>query len=141
MKRLAAAMVALALTGCGGADEPQLTVSAASSLRDALTSYAKSFDGAAVRLSFAGSDALAAQIRAGVRPDVFVSADRGIAAKLHADGLAGAPRVVGTNSLVLAIRADAPDIHRLQDLARPGVTLALGSPSVPAPSSIMWDQV
>ena len=58
MRRLAvAAVAALAFAGCGGSSsssggKPELTVSAASSLRDAFTEYSKSDKTATVRLSF-----------------------------------------------------------------------------------------
>ena len=126
----AVALAALAAGGCGGGDgRPQLTVSAASSLTDALTAYAADFEGADVRLSFAGSDALAAQIRSGAKPDVFVSADRAIAARLNAEGLTGAPRVVARNRLVVATAN--PLVQTLADLLLPGVTVALGAATVP----------
>jgi len=68
MPRLAAVVAALSLlvlAGCGGGSD-RLTVSAAASLKKALTAY-----DAKARYSFAGSDELAAQIRKGARPDVF----------------------------------------------------------------------
>jgi molybdate transport system substrate-binding protein len=130
--RLAAltALAALA-TGCGGGSESQLTVGAASSLRDALTTYARDFEGADVKLSFGGSDVLAAQIRAGVKPDVFVSADPVIARRLHAEGLTRAPILVATNRLVLAVPKRDAAVRSLDDLARSGVSVALGTLTVP----------
>jgi molybdate transport system substrate-binding protein len=128
---------AVAICGCGGddssdSDRPRLTVAAASSLQKALTEYAKSFPGADVKLSFAGSDAIAAQIREGVKPDVFVSADASIAQRLHDDGKAGAAKAVATNRLVLAIHGTKPKIRTFDDIAKPGMTLAMGTSSVPA---------
>ena len=41
----------------------------------AFTAYGAAFEGAEVRFSFAGSDELAAQIRQGVKPDVFAAAN------------------------------------------------------------------
>ena len=40
--------------------------------------------GVTVRYSFAGSDLLAAQIEAGLRPDVFASANLTLPRRLHA---------------------------------------------------------
>ena len=66
---------AVALVGaCGddySDDKPTIRVSAAASLKDAFEDYAESFDAADVSYSFAGSDELAAQIKAGARPDVL----------------------------------------------------------------------
>ena len=44
-------------------------------MTEALTNCARDFEGATVRLSFAGSDELAAQIRRGVKPDVYAAAN------------------------------------------------------------------
>ena len=123
---------AVALTGCGGnSGKPSLAVSAASSLTEAFTSYGTGFAGADVRLSFAGSDQLAAQIRQGARPDVFASADTALPDDLHRHGLVSKPVVFARNRLVLAVPADEAEVRSVHDLARPGVTVAVGSPSVP----------
>jgi molybdate transport system substrate-binding protein len=126
------------LAACGGGeeagspkeDEP-LVVSAAASLTSALTAYGDRFDGGRVRFSFAGSDALAAQIRQGVRPDVFAAADTALPQALHAEGLVGRPVVFATNRLVLAVPLRSDKVMGLTDLVRPGTTIAIGSESVP----------
>ena len=122
-------VVALVVAGCGD-DSGTLTVSAASSLRTAFTEYADGFDGADVRLSFAGSDELAAQIRSGVRPDVFAAANTELPDALHSEGLVERPVVFAGNRLVIAVPAGSR-IDSVGDLARPGTTLAVGSESVP----------
>ena len=127
---VSAAVLALAPAGCGGSDEPRLTVSAASSLKASFTGYAGEFEGAEVRLSFAGSDQLAAQIRAGARPDVYAAANAELPEALHRDGLVERPLRFATNRLVVAVRKDG-DVQNFGDLARPGVRIAAGSPSVP----------
>ena len=125
MLRLVAAVIALVLlAGCGGDD--RLTVSAASSLKKALTAY-----DANARYSFAGSDELAAQIEQGVKPDVFASANTKLPDELFAKGLVRKPRVFAANRLVLAVPADSTAIRSLDDLAKPGATLAIGSPTGP----------
>ena len=133
MRRLAAllAACALATAGCGGGDA-MLTVSAASSLKTALTDYGAKFEDAKPRFSFAGSDELAAQIRRGARPDVFASANTKLPEELHAEGLVERPVTFAANRLVLAVPADSSaGITSLADVERPGTTLAVGSESVP----------
>jgi molybdate transport system substrate-binding protein len=137
MRILAAlATVALLVAGCGGdndssASRPELVVSAATSLKRAFTAYGRQFDAAETRFSFAGSDELAAQIRQGVKPDVFASANTKLPDQLHADGLVEKPTVFAANRLVLAVPAGNTKVRSLDDLAKPGVTIAVGSPSVP----------
>lgn len=114
-----------------GAAQGELIVSAASSLKSAFTTYAKGFGGARVRFSFAGSDMLAAQLRQGVRPDVFASANTRLPDELFAAGLVQRPRVFAGNRLVIAVPAGSSSIRSLRDLAADGVTIAAGSESVP----------
>jgi molybdate transport system substrate-binding protein len=116
--------------GCGSGDEPGLTVSAASSLKAAFTEYAEGFEGAEVRLAFAGSDQLAAQIRSGAKPDVFAAANTELPARLHREGLVEAPVVFASNRLVVAVRDDG-DVDTFDQLDDPGVKVAVGSRSVP----------
>lgn len=129
MSRAAALVVALILGGCGdqgeGPGEP-LRVSAAASLKSALTAHAPG-----VSYSFAGSDELAAQIRQGGRPDVFVAANATLPDALHREGLVERPVVFATNRLVVAVADDAARIRRLEDLAGPGVRIAAGAAGVP----------
>jgi molybdate transport system substrate-binding protein len=124
------AALASAPASCGGGGEPRLTVFGAASLQGSLSAYGKSFAGARVRGSFAGSDQLAAQIRQGARPDVFASADTTYPAQLYREGLVERPRVFAANRLVIAVPA-ASRIASLADLTRPGTKLVIGDPSVP----------
>lgn len=135
---LPAALVTLAaivaLAGCGGGDgDPELTVFAASSLQGAFREYARSFPGVEVRQSFAGSDQLAAQIRAGVEPDVYAAASTEYPDELHREGLVEKPTVFAANRLVIAVPA-ASGVSSLADLAEPGVKLVIGDPDVPVGS-------
>jgi molybdate transport system substrate-binding protein len=134
MRWLTFLVVAAALAGCGGDDSgntgSSLVVSAASSLTDALTSCSKQFDDAQVRLSFAGSDELAAQIRQGVKPDVYAAANTKLPDQLAGEGLLGKPVKFATNELVIAVPDDS-DISSLDDLTKPGVKLVIGSETVP----------
>lgn len=134
---VAVLVLAMAAGGCsddktadaGGGGE--LVVSAATSLTNAFTAYGKTFDAATARFSFAGSDMLAAQIRQGVRPDVFASANTKLPDELFADGLVQRPTVFAANRLVLAVPADATKVRSLTDLTKPGMKIATGSASVP----------
>ena len=105
-------------------------MSAASSLKAAFEDYAEDFDDAEVRLSFAGSDQLAAQIRAGARPDVFAAANTELPARLQQEGLVESPVRFAANRLVVAVRRDGR-VKAFGDLRDPGVRVAIGGPSVP----------
>jgi molybdate transport system substrate-binding protein len=137
---LAAALLALCgglLTACGSDDDDgsaaagdsggELVVSAATSLKQAFEAYRP--DG--VKFQFAGSDELAAQIRQGVRPDLFASANTRLPDELHAEGLVGRPVVFAANRLVIAVPAGSEQIESVDDLARAGTTIAIGSERVP----------
>jgi molybdate transport system substrate-binding protein len=138
-RRLGAVPVicAVALAACGGGDSssggsrPQLTVSAAASLKAAFTDYGKQFQPADARFSFAGSDELAAQIEKGVKPDVFASANTKLPDALHAKGLVEQPTVFAGNRLVLAVPANGSKIRSLNDLEAKDVKLAIGAKAVP----------
>ncbi len=137
-----AAVAAVALAACGGSgggggtggggSGGDLTVSAAASLTEAFQHYADDvLSPEPVRLSFAGSDELAAQIRQGVKPDVYAAANASLPDALHREGLVGRPVVFTSNQLVLAIPAEGGSVHTLADLATAGTTIAIGSASVP----------
>lgn len=138
MRRAGAALLAgllaaaLALAACGGGDdpEPRLVVSAASSMTEALTECGREFEGADVRLSFAGSDELAAQVRQGVTPDVLASANTAIPEELHDEGLLSRPVEFATNRLVIAVPRGS-EVRGTADLRRQGLALVIGSESVP----------
>jgi molybdate transport system substrate-binding protein len=139
------AIVALAVAACGygdegsrgssggGGEKPQLTVSAAASLKTAFEEYGKEFSDATVRFSFAGSDELAAQIEQGVKPDVYAAANTKLPDELYSKGLMEKPRVFAGNELVLAVPADS-DIDAPEDLTDEGVTIAIGQEDVPVGS-------
>jgi len=140
MRRLAALAVAaaLALAGCGddatvagGGDRPQLTVSAAASMKEALTDCAREFAAADVRLQFAGSDELAAQIRQGAPVDVFASANTKLPQALESEGKLESPVEFATNRLVLAVPAEGGRVASLEDLEGSGVKLVIGAEGVP----------
>jgi molybdate transport system substrate-binding protein len=116
--------------GCGDDDPDALVVSAAASLRGALTECANSEQEPRIRLQFAGSDELAAQIRKGVRPDVYAAANTRLPDQLAREGLLERPATFATNRLVLATPPRGT-VDALEDLERAGLRLAIGSEGVP----------
>jgi molybdate transport system substrate-binding protein len=133
---LLALMLAAIAAGCGGGDEKAggrqpLVVSAAASLKEAFTGYGNDFAGADVRFSFAGSDELAAQIRQGVKPDVFAAANTKLPDQLYQEGLVERPTVFAGNELVVAVPATGAKVASLDDLAARGTTIAIGAQGVP----------
>ena len=130
MRRALPLAVLLALSiSCGeeesSSDKP-LVVSAAASLSEAL----KECSPEGTRLSFAGSDELAAQIRQGVKPGVFAAANTKLPEELRAKKLVEEPRVFATNELVIAVPKDS-DVRAIEDLAEDDVVVAVGATSVP----------
>jgi molybdate transport system substrate-binding protein len=145
VKRALALAVALSAVaaGCGDDEEDggegasgeqtRLVVSAAASMTEALDACAPEFgeqEDAEVRLSFAGSDELAAQIRQGVKPDLYAAANTRLPEELNEEGLVGEPIEFATNEFVLAVPKSS-EIASLEDLTEKGVKIAIGSESVP----------
>ena len=119
--------------GCGSDDPNRLVVSAASSMTGPLEACAPKFgdaENADVKLSFAGSDELAAQIRQGARVDVYAAANTKLPDQLYADGLLTKPVEFATNQFVLAVPKDS-GIHSVEDLTKEGTKVVIGSESVP----------
>jgi molybdate transport system substrate-binding protein len=131
---LLAAAAALPV-GCGGGSssdsKPALTVAAASSLRNAFADYGQQFNNAKVRLSFGGSDDLAAQVRGGSPIDVYAAANTKLPDQLYREGKVQKPVKFTGNRLVLAVPKDSQRVNRLSDLVKPGVKIGIGAPDVP----------
>lgn len=131
--------VLLAACGDGGGyadavEREPLVVLAAASLTAPFTELEKAYERthAAVdlRLSFAGSQVLAAQVREGAPADVLVTADEDTLRTVAT--LVGTPSVIAQNQLALVTAPGNPKgIVTLADLARPGVTVVLAGPEVP----------
>jgi molybdate transport system substrate-binding protein len=114
----------------------QLTIFAASSLSEALSDVAASYEaanpGVKLRLHFAGSQVLAAQIEQGAAADLFISANPQTMARLLQDGLVGPPLIVASNRLTLAVIPErAKEIRTPADLADTDLLLVIGNPQVP----------
>jgi len=115
----------------------KLNVFAASSLTEPFTNEQatlKSKDpGLSLTFDFAGSQALATQIKQGAPADIFASADKRNMTKLVTAGLVETPVVFARNKLEIAVAPGNPKhITGLADLEKPGVVLVLEDPSVPA---------
>jgi molybdate transport system substrate-binding protein len=142
MRRALALVVAAALlaSGCGddeaeggSADRTRLVVSAAASMTEALEACAPEFgeaEDADVKLSFAGSDELAAQIRQGARVDAYAAANTTLPEELYDEDLLSEPVEFATNEFVLAVPADS-EIDSIEDVAKEGTKVVVGSESVP----------
>ena len=134
MRRALAGLAAIVLlaSGCGGgSDKPTIKVSAAASLKSAFEAYANEFDAAEASFSFAGSDELAAQIRQGVKPDVYAAANTKLPDELFAKGLVEKPVAFAANRLVIAVPRGNGKVGTIGDLAKPGIRIAAGSATVP----------
>ncbi len=135
----ATAALVLMLAGCGDDDsgedgKPRLTVSGATSLTNAFEEYGERFDAATARFTFAGSDEGAAQIRQGVKPDVYAAANTQLPEQLFDEGLVAEPVTFAGNRLVIAVARDRDDIATIEALGQEDVDLAIGSEDVPVGS-------
>jgi molybdate transport system substrate-binding protein len=123
---LAAALLALALPAATSAVSG-ITVFAAASLTEVFPKI-----DAGPRYSFAGSDALALQIRNGAPADVFASASPAQPEALYRDGLVLKPRWFATNRLTVIVpRGNPAQIKSVFDLRRSGIKLVIGTATVP----------
>jgi molybdate transport system substrate-binding protein len=86
-----------------------------------------------VKFNFAGSQQLAVQLEQGARADVFASADqRWMDYALEHKLIDGEPRIFASNRLVAIVPTSNPGrIRRLEDLAKRGIKLILGTEAVP----------
>ena len=145
--RLAAmlAVAALALAACGGNDNAssggssgsanEIKVFAAASLTAAFNElgqqYTSANGGTKVTFNFAGSQALATQIRQGAPADVFASADLTNMDKVK--DLVGTPQNFASNLLQIVVEKGNPKgVKTLDDLANPDLKVVLAAPDVPA---------
>jgi molybdate transport system substrate-binding protein len=113
----------------------QLTVFAASSLRDAFQDLGRIFEqehpGTSVSFNFAGSQELRTQVEHGARADVLASADPRTLRALAGAGLSLEPQVFARNEPVIVVPVGNPArIDALADLPR-ARRLVVGAPEVP----------
>lgn len=116
--------------------EATLTVLAAASLRAPLQASAAAFEqahpGTKLAIATAATGVLVKQVQAGAPADVVIGAALEPIAALHASKLAGEPREVARNELVLAApAASKAALSSLSQLAEPAFArIALGRPRV-----------
>lgn len=121
-----------------GASGHELNVLAASSLTDALNEIAAAYEantpGTHIKLNYASSSILAAQILEGARADVFASANTEQMENLVKSGLIhGDIDYFASNRMTAIVPAENPaKIISITDLAKPGTALVLALPGVPA---------
>jgi len=113
----------------------QLTVFAASSLRDAFQDLGRIFEqehpGTSLSFNFAGSQELRTQVEHGARADVLASADPRTLRALAGAGLSLEPQVFARNEPVIVVPVGNPaGIDALVDLPR-ARRLVVGAPEVP----------
>jgi molybdate transport system substrate-binding protein len=112
---------------------PTITVAAAASLTDVFTSIGSEFTaetGIGVRFTFAGSSAIAEQIRGGAPLDVFASAGTTSMTPLLDEQLVTGVTDFATNSLMIAVPPGNPgNVQSLDDLA--GVSVVMCQEQVP----------
>jgi molybdate transport system substrate-binding protein len=132
-----AVVVALALAGCGSADDPDtLLVLAASSLTDSFDAMETAFEAVNpdvdVEISVAGSSALSVQIEQGAPADVVALADTAPMDALAAAGLVERSIPFAANTMVLAVPIDNPgDVDGLDALSDSGLLIGVCAPQVP----------
>lgn len=117
----------------GGAISGKLTIDAASSLTEAFGTlqhqFEKAHPGTHITFNFGASSDLATEITNGQPVDVFAAASTSTMAQVHS---AKHPTNFATNKLEIATPPSNPaHITSLQDLAKPGVKVAVCDPSVP----------
>jgi molybdate transport system substrate-binding protein len=131
--RLALVLLAAAVlagTAAAQREATRPTVFAAASLTDAFPKIAPH-----ARFSFAGSNALAAQIRQGAPADVFASANLTLPLALYHDHFCSKPVVFTRNTLVVIVpRSNPAAIHSVYDLRRSGIKLVIADKGVPVGS-------
>ena len=114
-----------------------MTVYAAASLSEPFEDLATEYEAANpdvdVKLNFAGSARLAAQISAGARADVFASANSATMSRVAAEGRTATPPVLFVrNRLALVVPVDNPgNVTELADLSDDSLVLAMCAPEVP----------
>jgi len=133
-----------ALSGCGNGSQgtskgtsTEITVLAASSLRAPVDKLVAQLEkeqrGLRIRVSYAGSQELIAQIQAGAPADVFLCAGaKHLTTALSSGSLIGVGTPFAMNRLAVAFRPDLdPPLDALDGLGRKGLRVVLAGEDVP----------
>ena len=135
---------AVSVLGCasaavsdGRSDGQTVTIFAASSLAESLPAVAAAFEaenpGVRVVFNFAGSQTLRTQLEHGASADIFASANwEHMASVKKAELLGNTPEYFAANRLTVATPAGSSAVQTLDDLARPGVSIAIAAAEAPA---------
>lgn len=145
---LTLAAASLVLAGCGsgssasasGAVQGSITVFAAASLTEALTTLGTNFQtahpGTTITFNFGASSALATQITQGAPADVFASASATTMDQVVTAKAAASPKTFAENVMQIVVPSSNPaEITQLSDLAEPGVKVVLCQVEVPCGST------
>jgi molybdate transport system substrate-binding protein len=113
-----------------------LNVFAAASLTESFSdikkAYQTSHPNITITYNFAGSQTLKQQIANGAPCDVFAAADQTNMQKAASANLVGPDHIFARNKLVVIVPTSNPaHINSLHDLAKSGVKIDIGAPSVP----------
>ena len=130
------ALSVIVACGDGSEGETVITVYAAASLSDAFRDISAEFESrnpnVEVKLNFAGSQRLRAQLELGAAADVFASADVVQMALAEDAGLiTGTSRPFASATMAVIASADS-EIELVNEIASPGVKVVLAHESVPA---------
>jgi molybdate transport system substrate-binding protein len=141
-----AGLLAVALAGCSSSSNPPssgsspstgtITVFAAASLMDTFTKIGHQFEAAhkgdTVKFSFGPSSGLSTQITSGAPADVFASASPTNMDTVVKAGDASSPQTFAKNTMEVAVPPNNPaKVTSVNDLAKPGVKVAVCAPQVP----------
>lgn len=123
-------------SGSAGELKGSLTVYAAASLTEAFNTlkgqFSKAHPGVSIAVTYGASSDLSTQITQGAPVDVFASASTKNMAAVVSAGDASTPVDFVSNTLEIATPPSNPGkVHTLQNLARPGVKVAVCDPAVP----------
>lgn len=123
---------------CADEAPPRVLVFAASSLEEVFGELVRAFErerpGALIELHCAGTPTLVLQVREGAPAALIAAADEeSLAPLVGREGAAGEAVAFAHNAIALLTpRGNPRGIRGLTDLARPGLTLLLCGPEVPA---------